>query len=202
MQQLIDRAEAALKSGKSTTALLTDASFQAAREWPRFRKLVRDSAQPSAVTIVPPNEPGEPLTITGQVVDGQGRPIPAAVVYVYQTSSKGWYSDRAAHVAGQEGDRKHARLFGYVKTDAAGHFEVRTIRPGGYPDSNLPVHIHVEVERTAPAAAGLVTEIRFDDDPRLTPEQWRRSQQEGLVIAKVTTESDKRQRVDVEFKLR
>jgi protocatechuate 3,4-dioxygenase beta subunit len=202
VQRLIDRAKAALEAGGSTTTLLTDPSFLPAHEWPRFRKLVRDSAQPSPLTIVSPNEPGDPLIVTGRIVGRDGRPVPAAVLYVYQTSSKGWYSDRAAHVAAREGDRRHARLFGYVKTDAGGRFEVRTIRPGGYPDGNLPAHIHVEVERGGQPADSLITEIRFDDDRRLTAEERKRSQQEGFVIAKVTTESENHQRVEVEFRMR
>jgi len=30
-------------------------------------------------------------------------------MYFYQTSAKGWYSDRAAHVKAVAGDAKHAR---------------------------------------------------------------------------------------------
>jgi protocatechuate 3,4-dioxygenase beta subunit len=202
VRQLIDQAKAALETGKSSTDLLTDTAFLPAHEWPRFRKLIRDSARASPVTIVAATEPGESQTVTGRVVDGRGQPVRAAVVYVYQTSSVGWYSDRAAHTSGTEGDRRHARLFGYLKTDAAGRFEVRTIRPGGYPDSDLPAHIHVEVARTDTPAAGLITEIQFDDDPRLTAGWRNRSRQEGFVVAKVTADSAKRSRVDVELRMR
>jgi protocatechuate 3,4-dioxygenase beta subunit len=97
------------------------------------------------LTIVTPKEPGQALTIRGRVADRDGRAIKGAQVYVYQTSAKGWYSDRAAHVAAKEGDRKHARLFGYLVSDESGRFQVRTIQPGGYPDSGLPAHIHVEI---------------------------------------------------------
>src|SRR5262249_26019720 len=144
VQKLIDQADAALRSGKSTTAILTDPSFLSAHEWPRFRKLIRESAQSSQVTIVTPKEPGKTLVVTGRVVDGDGRPLKQAVVYFYQTSAKGWYSDRAAHYKAVAGDARHARLFGYLKTDDEGRFELRTIRPVGYPDTDLPAHIHVE----------------------------------------------------------
>jgi protocatechuate 3,4-dioxygenase beta subunit len=123
-------------------------------------------------------------------------------LYIYQTNDEGWYSDRAAHVGGVEGDRKHARLFGYLKTDGEGRFEVRTIRPSGYPDSNLPAHLHVEVEPANKPGGSLITEIQFDDDPRLTAEWRKRSQKEGFVIAKVRTDSENRQRVEVELKMR
>ena len=76
-------------------------------------------------------------------------PLPAkdALVYVYQTSAKGWYSARAPHLSGNGGDQGHARLFGYVVADERGRFEVRTIHPQGYPGTELPAHIHVEVFR-------------------------------------------------------
>jgi protocatechuate 3,4-dioxygenase beta subunit len=202
VQKLIDQAKTALASGKSTTAILTNPIFLSAHEWPRFRKLIRESAQSSQTTIVTPREPGESLVVTGRVVDADGRPAKQAVMYVYQTSAKGWYSDRAAHISAREGDRKHARLFGYLKTDAEGRFELRTIRPGGYPESDLPAHIHVEIERADKEAGNFTTEIQFDGDPRLTPAWRKRSQQEGFVIGKVKKDSKNRHQVEVELKMR
>lgn len=108
-------------------------------------------------------------------------PIAGAVAYVYHTSAKGWYSDKAAHIRAWSGDTRHARLFGYLKTDEDGSFEVRTIRPGGYPRSTLPQHIHLEIE--ADGYAPLVTELLFDDDPCLTAELRDRAKREGFLIA-------------------
>jgi protocatechuate 3,4-dioxygenase beta subunit len=202
VQKLIDQAKAALESGKSTTTILSDPTFLSVHEWPRFRKLIRESAQSSRTTIVTPKEPGESLVVTGRVLDGDGRPVKQAVMYLYQTSAKGWYSDRAAHISAREGDRKHARLFGYLKTDAAGRFELRTIRPGGYPDSDLPAHIHVEIERADKEAGSFTTEVQFDDDPRLTAAWRKRSRQEEFVIGKVKKDSKNRHQVAVELKMR
>lgn len=64
-----------------------------------------------------------------------------------------------------EGDMRHARLFGYVKTDRDGMFELHTIKPSGYPKSDLPAHIHVYVD--AVSYQSFVTEFLFDDDERL-----------------------------------
>jgi protocatechuate 3,4-dioxygenase beta subunit len=202
VQKLIDQAKTALESGKSTTAILTDPIFLSVHEWPRFRKLIRESAQSSRTTIVTPKEPGESLVVTGRVVDADGRPAKQAVMYLYQTSAKGRYSDRAAHISAREGDRKHARLFGYLRTDAEGRFELRTIRPGGYPDSDLPCHIHVEIERADKEAGNFTTEIQFDDDPRLTAAWRKRSRQEGFVIGKVKKDAKNRHQVEVELKMR
>jgi protocatechuate 3,4-dioxygenase beta subunit len=200
--RMIDQAKVLLQSGKSTTDILTDAAFLPAHEWPRFRQLIHDSTQSSPLTIVTSTEPGLRLLVYGRVADESGQPVIGATLYVYHTSAKGWYSDRAAHISANQGDRKHARLFGYLKTDGDGRFELHTIRPAGYPDSDLPAHIHVEIEPAGAGLRSLVTEIQFDDDPRLTPEWRRRSKQEGFVIAKVEKDSASAQHVIAELILR
>jgi protocatechuate 3,4-dioxygenase beta subunit len=198
-KKLVDEAHSALRAGRSATEILTDPSCLPAHEWPRFRKLIRQYAVLSHTTIVTPTEPGTRMIIEGRVLDRAGQPMRGALIYVYQTSAKGWYSDRAAHFAAREGDRRHARLFGYMRTDADGRYELQTIRPGGYPDADLPAHIHVEIEPTQPSGT-VVTEIQFDDDHRLTP-AWRlRSQAEGFRIAKVRTDANGTQRLYVEFR--
>jgi protocatechuate 3,4-dioxygenase beta subunit len=202
IKELIAKADSALRSGKSSTDVLTDPVFLPAHEWPRFRRLIRSQARDSRAEIVCPDEPGTRLIVTGTVLDETGKPRLKAVVYMYQTSAKGWYSDRAAHVAANEGDRKHARLFGYLKTDDAGRFELRTIRPAGYPESDLPAHIHLEVERRDERQAAWVTELLFDNDPRLTPEKKARSEREGFIIGSVKTDSQKAQIVEIDLKMR
>jgi protocatechuate 3,4-dioxygenase beta subunit len=191
-----------LRSGRSAGDVLADSAYLPAHPYPRFRRLIRQSATATPLTLVTPREPGEPLTVTATAVDRQGRAVRDALVYVYHTNSRGCYAERAAHVAAPEGDRRHARLFGYLRTDADGRFELRTVRPAGYPDSDLPAHIHVEVEPRGEGAAALVTEILFDDDPRLTPSARRRSEQEGFVVARVRREPGRGQRVSVQLTTR
>jgi protocatechuate 3,4-dioxygenase beta subunit len=146
------------------------------------------------------DEPGIPLVVTGTVLDQEGKPRSGVIVYAYQTSAKGWYSDRAAHIAANEGDRKHARLFAYLKTNDQGRFELRTVRPGGYPESDLPAHIHFEVDRGGAEAGAWVTELQFDDDPRLTSEKRLRSRREGFIIGSVKTDDQKEQRIEIELR--
>jgi hypothetical protein len=57
---------------------------------------------------------------------------------------------------------------------------------------------------TPPGAerATVTTEIRFDDDPRLTEPMRQRSRQEGFVIAPVRRDARGAQSVNVELKLR
>ena len=122
-----------------------------------------------------------------------------ALIYVYQTSAKGWYSDRAPHISGMSGDEGHARLFGYMTTGPDGTYGFRTVKPSGYPGSDLPGHIHVEIERPGSRAAHLVTEIRFDDDPRMTPQMREQSRRDGYVICPVMRVGEGELRVTADF---
>lgn len=101
----------------------------------------------------------------GTVKGTDGKPVADALVYLYHTDSRGWYAADAPHVLQYEGDVRHARLFGYVKTDKDGKFELHTIKPAGYPKSDLPAHIHVHVSMQGYSSFG--TEFLFDDDERL-----------------------------------
>ena len=178
-KKLVDGAHSALRTGRSATEILTDPSCLPAHEWsaisqtdsPVHSIIARDDRDPDRTRDT------DDCRRTGS---GPGWPTNArALLYVYQTSAKGWYSDRAAHFAAREGDRRHVRLFGYMRTNADGRYELQTIRPGGYPDADLPAHIHVEIEPTQPSGT-VVTEIPFDDDHRLTP-AWRLRSRGGTV---------------------
>ncbi|MEP6595061.1 MAG: hypothetical protein ABJA71_03900 [Ginsengibacter sp.] len=96
----------------------------------------------------------------------------------------GWYSDTAAHVSMFEGDTRHARLFAYLKTNGKGQFEFETIQPRGYPNSDLPAHIHISVWKGEHLVRGVPGELLFDDDPRLTPERRLRSLSNKFLIEK------------------
>ncbi|HLQ37286.1 MAG TPA: hypothetical protein VK348_05780, partial [Planctomycetota bacterium] len=184
---LLAKARAAADKGADGASLLATREFAPLHEVTAFRGLVRAHASRGAVRITLADEPGQPLTVTGRVQDKNGKPVGDALVYAYHTSSKGWYSDRAPHFGGDSGDHKHARLFGYVRTDAEGHFTLRTIRPGGYPRSTLPEHIHVSIDLGD--ATVLTTEVLFDDDARLTAEARTRAGHDGFVVTKVSRDA-------------
>lgn len=203
VKKLIDKAEASFRSGDTTTSsLLTNAEYLPAHEWPRFRQLIRAHAGASQLAVVTAQEPGDPLFVTGTIRDKQGAPLKGALIYIYQTSAKGWYSDKAPHISGNSGDQKHARLFGYLNTNKNGQYEFRTIRPAGYPNSNLPAHIHIEIAVPGDEPHTFISEILFADDPRLTSEVRHRSLREGLVIFPVTRATNGEWRVQADFQTR
>lgn len=188
IKTLIDRAEKWIANKETTTTgLLKDVKLVKAHEYPRFRKLVRENADTGKTTIVTIDEPGQRLRVTGRVFDAAGKPAANALIYMYQTNSDGWYSDKAYHISGNEGDHRHARLFGYLRTDREGRYELETIKPSGYPGSELPGHIHMFVDiGEGESQQHIGTEIQFDDDPRLTPTMRQRSEKERAVIVKTT----------------
>jgi len=102
----------------------------------------RPHALSSQARIAPPGEPGEPLVLSGRVVDRTGRPATGIVVYAYHTDRHGIYP----HAPGLRGAAaRHGALRGWAMTDAAGRYRFETIRPGSYPGRDVPQHIHMHV---------------------------------------------------------
>ena len=110
-----------------------------------------------------PNEPGEPMQIAGIVRDRQGRPVPGIVVYAYQTDAKGLYPS---------GPVRHGRLRAWAISDKAGRYQFDTIRPGGYPGTDIPQHVHMHVIEPG-RCTYYIDDVLFDDDPRLTAAKRR-----------------------------
>ncbi len=121
--------------------------------------------------IAPPDEPGEPLIISGRVFDPDGRqPVANVVVYAYHTDVKGLYTPSGA--------ARPPRLQGWARTDTDGRYEFRTIRPAPYPGDGPPAHVHFHL-----GGAGYprqeAEELRFEGDPKLTKDMIELSRREG-----------------------
>ncbi len=114
-----------------------------------------------AARIAPAGEPGTPMRIDGLVRDRAGKPAAGIIVYAYQTDAGGLYP---------AGSNRHGRLKGWARTDANGRYRFDTIRPGGYPDTTIPQHVHMHVIEPG-RGTYYIDDIVFTDDPRLTPEQ-------------------------------
>lgn len=129
---------------------------------------------PTVARLTAPDEPGEPLQLSGIVRDATGRARADVIVYAHQTDRRGIYPEDG--VSGPAEVRRHGRLRGWAHTDAAGRYAFETIRPGGYPDSGLPQHIHLNVIEPG-CATYYIDDVMFDDDPRLTPALRRKLDQ-------------------------
>jgi len=131
------------------------------------------AAAPARSRIAGPRETGSPLLVEGIVRGLDDMPRAGIVVYAYQTNDGGIYppENRFSGAA-----RRHGTLRGWSTTDASGRYVFETIRPGGYPGSDLPAHIHMHVLELG-RCTYYIDDIVFTDDPRLTPE--KRRQQDG-----------------------
>ncbi|MGH9754086.1 MAG: protocatechuate 3,4-dioxygenase [Blastocatellia bacterium] len=120
---------------------------------------VAEKNAPSKITIAVKEEPGERLTVTGQVFGPDGKtPLAGASVYVYHTDAKGLYTP-------ETNDNRNPRLRGYMRADAQGRYEYSTIKPAPYPGNGPPAHIHYHVN--APGYQERVFEIVFEGDSKL-----------------------------------
>jgi protocatechuate 3,4-dioxygenase beta subunit len=126
----------------------------------------------SAARLARPGEPGTPLVVHGQVFSLHGEtPAPGVVVFAYQTDRDGIYFS-------EERPGSPWRLQGWARTDEEGRFELRTIRPGPYPDRSEPAHIHLTLD--SPVYGRQWTpSVLFADDPLVTPEQKAHSAAAG-----------------------
>jgi protocatechuate 3,4-dioxygenase beta subunit len=157
-----------------------------------FREMIKRNATAEEITIAAPNEPGVQIVVNGTVTDKSGMPLNDILIYFYHTSDQGWYSDTAVHILVREGDHRHARLFGYVKTDAQGKFTIHTIRPNGYPKSDLAAHIHIQMWKAdGTQLPGIPGELQFADDIRMTTVRRKRSIAEGFLVAENTGTKEK-----------
>jgi protocatechuate 3,4-dioxygenase, beta subunit len=110
---------------------------------------------------------GERITVSGRIVDGDGRPVAGQLVEVWQANAAGRYiHKREQHPAPLD---PNFLGVGRCLTGADGSYRFRTIRPGPYPWGNhrnawRPAHIHFSVFGNA-FTQRLVTQMYFPGDP-------------------------------------
>lgn len=110
---------------------------------------------------------GERIIVTGRVLDQDDRPVPEALVEIWQANAAGRYRHKK--------DQHHAQLdpnflgFGRCLTNRDGIYRFTTIRPGAYPWENhpnawRPAHIHFSL--LGPSwTSRLITQMYFPGDP-------------------------------------
>ena len=110
---------------------------------------------------------GQRIIVAGRLVDDRARPVPGALIEVWQANAAGRYHHtKDDHSAPLD---PHFTGAGRVVTDADGRYEFTTIRPGAYPWRNhdnawRPAHIHFSVFGRS-FDHRLVTQMYFPGDP-------------------------------------
>ncbi|MGQ3354987.1 MAG: protocatechuate 3,4-dioxygenase subunit beta [Phreatobacter sp.] len=127
---------------------------------------VRDSD--ADLTTQHAGEPlGERIIVSGRVLDEDGRPVPNALVELWQANSAGRY----VHVRDQHPAPLDPNFTGAGRylTAEDGRYSFTTVRPGAYPWRNhhnawRPAHIHFSVFGPS-FLSRLVTQMYFPGDP-------------------------------------
>jgi protocatechuate 3,4-dioxygenase, beta subunit len=119
----------------------------------------------STLRLAASDEPGERMVLTLRFRSPVGTPLEGLLVYVYHADATGQYPP----APGATGcARFHGALRGWARPDARGQVLVHSVRPGAYPRSTEPAHVHVVVQ--FPGRRGYyINDLLFDDDTRLTP---------------------------------
>ncbi|HEY4324051.1 MAG TPA: protocatechuate 3,4-dioxygenase subunit beta [Mucilaginibacter sp.] len=110
---------------------------------------------------------GERIKVSGKVMDKYGRPVPNALIEIWQANSAGRYIHKLEiHDAPLDLNFLGA---GRMLTDKEGHYMFYTIKPGAYPWGNhynawRPNHIHFSVIGHQ-LDQRLVTQMYFPGDP-------------------------------------
>ncbi|GAA2029324.1 protocatechuate 3,4-dioxygenase subunit beta [Catenulispora yoronensis] len=110
---------------------------------------------------------GERITVSGRVLDRDGRPVRGQLVEIWQANASGRYAhQRDQHPAPLDPNFSGV---GRCLTDDQGAYSFTTIKPGAYPWRNhtnawRPAHIHFSLFGEA-FAQRLVTQMYFPGDP-------------------------------------
>jgi protocatechuate 3,4-dioxygenase alpha subunit len=110
--------------------------------------------------LVNENTSGERITLTGVVLDGDGQPVPDAMIEIWQPDANGIFNHPIDPLHQQA--NPHFRGFGRAENRNGGKYEFKTIKPGGR--DGMPPHINVHV-----FARGMLihamTRLYFSDEP-------------------------------------
>ncbi|MDQ0473921.1 protocatechuate 3,4-dioxygenase subunit beta [Labrys wisconsinensis] len=152
----------ALLSLPGTLSEMTGPVFGHDRLGPLDNDLIRN--------FVHTGEPiGQRIVVYGRVLDENARPVPGALIEVWQANAGGRYRHKKdAYLAALDPNFGGC---GRILTDADGRYRFRTIKPGAYPWPNgvndwRPAHIHFSIFGHA-FAQRLITQMYFEGDPMI-----------------------------------
>jgi protocatechuate 3,4-dioxygenase beta subunit len=106
-------------------------------------------SSPERAELIEPGMGGQPIELTGFVLTRSCKPVPGALVDLWQADHKGDY------------DNSGFRLRGHQFADAEGRYRFRTIVPALYPGRTR--HLHVKVQPKGGRI--LTTQLYFPGEP-------------------------------------
>jgi protocatechuate 3,4-dioxygenase beta subunit len=112
---------------------------------------------------------GERIVVRGKVLDESGKPVPNALIEVWQANAGGRYRHKNdSYLAPLDPNFGGC---GRCLTDSDGNYSFRTIKPGPYPWPNggndwRPAHIHFSIFGQA-FVQRLITQMYFEGDPHV-----------------------------------
>jgi protocatechuate 3,4-dioxygenase beta subunit len=111
---------------------------------------------------------GQTITLTGRVLDSDGRGVPHTLIEIWQTNASGAYLDTAD--PGFMSLDPNFTGAGRTITDSDGRYHFRTIKPAAYPGEInglfRPAHIHTSLFGPL-IGSRLITQCYFEGDPLL-----------------------------------
>ena len=122
------------------------------------------------------NEAGPKMIISGTIYKADGKtPAKDVVLYIYHTDQTGHYINKnnESGWASRQGYIK-----GWVKTNEKGGYKFYTLKPGVYPERNVPAHIHPVIKEPG-IEDYYIDEFLFDDDPLLTDAERKKQENRG-----------------------
>lgn len=118
---------------------------------------------------------GQRLIVHGKVKNRDGSAASEVEIFYWHTNESGKYELPEKLIDSPDYKYPH----GWIKTDERGEFQILTIRPGAYPDSNIPAHIHLFVKEPDLLNAYYVDDLVFDDDHLLNTKYRRAMENRG-----------------------
>jgi len=115
---------------------------------------------------------GQPIEIRGRVLTVAGRPIAGALVEIWHADARGRYLHPSD--ASDTPPDPDFRGYGVQRTDHAGRYRFRTVKPGAYHDGHEMRAPHVHFQITAPRDR-LVTQLFFENEPLHHADRWFRN---------------------------
>jgi protocatechuate 3,4-dioxygenase beta subunit len=135
-------------------------------EGPFYRK-----NPPEGSVLCGPDEPGEKLTLSGQVLNTSGKPIPGARVELWQADREGNYD--IADPKDKDNPAFPYKFRVYQNAGAQGEYGFTSIKPGHYQigeNAWRTGHLHVKV--AAPGFQPLTTQLYFAGDEHNDTDGW------------------------------